>query len=171
MRTSISFIAALIAGCGPLVQAQLEPVDVCWEMQRIDFPAAPTVLDGTWSGEQQWALPSMLRRPLEGIAPTVELVQVEVRAEGVENMEFIREARLRTQLDPVAAPVEITGRRQTGDPRRLVFVPDRPVDLTSTLDSGVLQLVAEISARLPQQPWTMVVNACYRAGGKFEWSP
>ena len=164
------FASGWVAGCGPLVQARLDPVDVCWQMQRVEMPAAPFAIDGKWIGEQQWVLPQELRQPLRGLDPKVELVQVELRAEGVDNLGFIRDARLSARADPAAAPVEMSARR-TGDPRRLLFVAEPPVDVTRTLESGALKMAAEISARLPEQPWTMVVNACYRAGGTFEWNP
>jgi hypothetical protein len=127
------------------------------------------VVDGTWTGEERWVLPQELTQ-LGGIAPKVELVKVELHAEGVDDVGFIRGAQLRTHIDPAASPVEITG-RPTVDPRMLLFVPEKPVDLTSALETGAVQMLAEISARLPQHPWTLAVNACYRAGGTFEWRP
>ena len=170
MRLSASLIATLLVGCGPLVHAQLAPVEVCREMQRMDIPAAPFVVDGTWTGDERWILPPELRQPLEGIDPKVELMQIELRTEGVENVGFIREARMRTRVEPATAPVEIAA-SQTDDPTALLFVPERPVDVTPALESGALQMLAEISARLPQHPWAVVVNACYRAGGTYEWAP
>jgi hypothetical protein len=164
------FVAALVTGCGPLVQAHLEPVEACWEMQRVDIPAVPFVLDGTWSGEGRWALPAELRQSLNGMDPTLKLVRVELTVQGVDNLEFIREVRLRALLDPTAAPVEIAP-QQTSNPTTLLFAPEQPLDVTPALDSGALKMMAEISARLPQHPWALVLDACYQAGGTYEWRP
>lgn len=163
-------LTALVAGCGPLAHAELDAEDVCKEVLRQDVPAAPTEAEGTWIQREDMPIPRELRISDLSDTTTIELKRVEISVEGVENIGFARNVHVRAQLEPNGPLVDL-GPAERVTPTVLRFTLAEPADVTPLMDRGKNHFEAELTATMPQQPWTIAVSACYRAAGEMDWSP
>lgn len=165
----VGLTSAFVA-CGPLVQAELEAPEICPELARREIAGAPLPIDGTFVQQNQWSLPADFASQRMISEPSVSLLSVELAAEGIDRLDFVREVRVRTRLQPGGPLVELPPAERV-TPNRMRIALESPVDVSETLREGPIPFETEVTGTLPEQPWTAVVAACFRASGHYEWSP
>ncbi len=91
MRVALFVLVAVFAGCGPLVEGELELRELCRDVESRDIPAVPIKVQGTWSWDSEWAPPE-LSMP-DGVDAQLELAQVDlIPGGGLGNLDFVNAA-------------------------------------------------------------------------------
>lgn len=171
MRSLIALAAASSLACGPLVSADVDAPELCRDFDPIVFDAAPDGMSGTFEESAPLELPSRLTQPGVDGDLEVELLRLELTAEGVPDMGFIDsasaavvDAEKRTQLAQYT--------RAEAAPRDITLVPAAAqVNLADAARQGSVHVATTLTGRLPTTPWTLKVRGCYRGHLAVTWTP
>jgi hypothetical protein len=154
----------LLAGCGPLLSAELELPEVCQKLKGREFPGVPGGVVGTLSTALELdvgaKLPSDSAQAIEAEAQLLRLTVTPQDQLG--RLDFIDSAQIelaapRGSAQPPAMLVSY--QRGASAVNALSLSGDR-FDALPYLEEGKLRLKASITGALPAKAWNADVEAC-----------
>ncbi len=170
MKLVFAALAAVPFSCGPLLEADLALPEWCQNMDRKEVPAAPPDLPPEAEFSGLWGLPPLPVPEGGNAGAEVELVRIELNAQGIDSLGFLTAASI--VADPEGAAVVIA---DLGDlsvnGTQAVLLPPTQQELTSLFAGGELPVVTRLAGELPDVPWTVDIKACFRSKANVAYDP
>lgn len=158
MRTVLLSAALLFCACGPLIDAEVEGVELCDDAAVIDIPGAPIESLQTLNHQAHWSLSGELRAQLQAAELAGELASVSLSGEGVDDLSFLKAATLAATLRGQTRSLDWDGALQPDG--SVLLRPETPLDVTPLLNEEAAVLDTTLTAQLPPEPWKLKLRAC-----------
>lgn len=170
MRSLIAAAAASCLACGPLATGELSASEVCRDFAPIAIDASPVDATGTFEHTTRLELPPEVAQPGLDSDLDVELLRLELSAEGLSNLGFVDSVS--AFLIQTQQRTEVARYTKVDDaPTQLTLLPTAVIDIAESATEQPAEVTTVFTGQLPRTPWTLKLRGCYRSALSVKWTP